>query len=79
MLRIAFGLNKSQHSSDMSIRLANRFSADPLGKIFVDTSTHTLTIKCILFPQTLSKQHSHCQNTSEHFDENLRHYVKEKG
>ena len=38
---IAFGLNESQHSSDMSIRLANRFRADQLAEVFVDPSTHS--------------------------------------
>lgn len=50
---IAFGLNESQHSSDMSIRLAKWFRADPLGEVFVDPSTHTYKIKCVLLPVKL--------------------------
>lgn len=47
---IAFGLNESQPSCDMSSRLANWFSADPLGEVFVDPSTRTESIKCVFIP-----------------------------
>lgn len=40
-VKVAFELNQSGPSSNMEIRLANWFSADPLVEVFFDPSTHT--------------------------------------
>lgn len=43
-VKVAFGLNESGPSSDMPIRLANWFRADPLVEVFFDLSTY---ITCV--------------------------------
>lgn len=61
-------------SNDMSIRLANWFSADPLGEVFADPSACIWRIKCV----ALKQQDSACLRNSEHSDENVGHNVKPK-
>lgn len=43
-VKVAFGLNDSGPGSNMPIRLANWFSADPLVEVFFDPFTH---ITCV--------------------------------